>query len=44
MITRPTPGGSGGTGTVRWGEIVQEVDIAGAEGVVELLEQYALDR
>ena len=41
VITLPDTRGSGGTGTVRRGEIVQEVDIAGAERVVELLEQYA---
>ncbi len=44
VITLPDTRGSGGTGTVRRGEVVQEVDIAGAERVVELLEQYALDR
>jgi len=41
VITLPDTRGSGGTGTVRRGEVVREVDIAGAERVVELLEQYA---
>ena len=44
VITLPDTRGSGGTGTVRRGEIVQEVEIAGAERVVELLEQYAVHR
>ena len=42
VITLPDTRGSGGTGMVRCGEIVQEVDIPGAERGVELLEQYAL--
>lgn len=41
VITLPDTRGSGGTGTVRRGDEVQEVSIAGAERVVELLEQYA---
>lgn len=41
VITLPDTRGSGGTGTVRRGETVEEVEIAGAERVVELLEQYA---
>lgn len=41
VITLPDTRGSGGTGTVRRGDVVQEVNIAGAEGVVELIEQYA---
>jgi hypothetical protein len=44
VITLPDTRGSGGTGTVRRGEVVREVDIAGAERVVELLEQYAVER
>jgi hypothetical protein len=44
VITLPDTRGSGGTGTVRRGEVVDEVDIAGAERVVELLEQYAVHR
>ena len=41
VFTLPDTRGSGGTGSVRRGEIVEEVDIAGAERVVELLQQYA---
>ena len=41
VITLPDTRGSGGTGTVRWGDVLQEVRIAGAERVVELIEQYA---
>jgi hypothetical protein len=41
VITLPDTRGSGGTGTVRSGDEVREVAIAGAEGVVELLEQYS---
>ena len=44
VITLPDTRGSGGTGTVRRGDDVEEVSIAGAERVVELLEQYAVDR
>lgn len=44
VITLPDTRGSGGTGTVRRGGVVDEVDIAGAERVVELLEQYAVHR
>ena len=40
VITLPDTRGSGGTGTVRSGEAVQEVDIGGAERVVELLDEY----
>ena len=40
VITLPDTRGSGGTGTVRSGEVVTDVGIAGAERVVELLEQY----
>lgn len=41
VITLPDTRGSGGTGTVRRGGDVHEVTIAGAERVVELLEEYA---
>lgn len=41
VITLPDTRGSGGIGTVQRGEVVQEVSIAGAERVVELIEQYA---
>ena len=41
VITLPDTRGSGGTGTVQRGGVVQEVSIAGAERVVELIEQYA---
>jgi hypothetical protein len=41
VITLPDTRGSGGTGTVRRGDVLQEVTIAGAERVVELIEQYA---
>jgi hypothetical protein len=44
VITLPDTRGSGGTGTVRRGEDVREVDIAGAERVVELLDQYAVEQ
>jgi hypothetical protein len=44
VITLPDTRGSGGTGTVRIGEVVHEVTIWGAERVVELLEQYVPDR
>ena len=44
VITLPDTRGSGGTGTVRRGDDVEEVSIAGAERVVELLEQYAVGR
>lgn len=40
VITLPDTRGSGGTGTVRRGGVVQEVSIASAERVVELLESY----
>ena len=40
LITLPDTRGSGGTGTVSCGDVVYEVTIAGAERVVELLEQY----
>jgi hypothetical protein len=41
VITLPDTRGSGGTGTVRSGELVEDVSIEGAERVVELLEQYS---
>jgi hypothetical protein len=41
VITLPDTRGSGGTGTVKSGEAVYEVNIGGAERVVELLDQYA---
>ena len=41
VITLPDTRGSGGTGTVTTGSAVHEVSIAGAERVVELLEQYS---
>jgi hypothetical protein len=41
VITLPDTRGSGGTGTVRRGDVLQEVSIAGAERVIELIEQYA---
>ena len=40
VITLPDTRGSGGTGTVRRGDVVDEVSIASAEEVVELLESY----
>lgn len=40
VITLPDGRGNGGTGTVRSGGVVHEVEIAGAERVVELLAQY----
>ena len=40
VITLPDTRGSGGTGTVWKGDVVQEVRITGAEQVIELLEQY----
>ena len=40
VITLPDTRGSGGLGSVRSGQVVQEVSIPGAERVVELLEQY----
>lgn len=40
VITLPDTRGSGGTGTVRSGDVVDEVSIASAEQVVELLESY----
>ena len=44
VITLPDTRGSGGTGTVTTDEVVHEVDIAGAQRVVELLDQYAAAR
>ncbi len=44
VITLPDTRGSGGTGTVRSGEVVDEVNILGAETVIELLEKYAQHR
>ena len=40
VITLPDTRGNGGTGTVRTGGVVHEVEIAGAERVVELLAHY----
>ncbi len=40
VITLPDTRGSGGTGTVRSGDVVHEVEIGGAERVAELLAQY----
>ena len=40
VITLPDGRGNGGTGTITSGAVVQEVDIRGAERVVELLDQY----
>jgi hypothetical protein len=40
VITLPDTRGNGGTGTVRSGDVVHEVEIAGAERVVELLAEY----
>lgn len=40
VITLPDTRGSGGTGTVRDGDVVEEVSIAGAERVIALLDQY----
>ena len=41
VITVPDTRGSGGMGTVRSGEVVvHDVELDGAERVVELLEQY----
>lgn len=44
VITLPDTRGSGGTGTVRSGEVVDEVSIWGAGRVVELLEEYVPHR
>lgn len=44
VITLPDTRGSGGTGTVRRGDVVREVSIGGAERVVELLEEYVPQR
>lgn len=44
VITLPDTRGSGGTGTIRRGDDVRDVTIAGAEQVVELLDLYALGR
>ena len=41
VITLPDTRGSGGIGTVTNGEVVEDVSIARAERVVELLEQYS---
>lgn len=41
VITLPDTRGSGGTGTVRRSGVVEEVAIAGAERVVELIDEYA---
>jgi hypothetical protein len=40
VIVLPDTRGSGGTGTVTRGDVVHEVSIDGAEGVVELLDEY----
>ncbi len=40
VITLPDTRGSGGTGTIRTGELVQEVDIDGAQRVVDLLDEH----
>ena len=40
VITLPDTRGSGGTGTVTTGDAVHEVNIAGAQRVVEILDQY----
>ncbi len=40
VITLPDTRGSGGTGTVRSGDVVEEVVISGAQRVVELLDRY----
>lgn len=39
VITLPDGRGNGGTGTIRSGDLVRDVEIAGAERVVELLAQ-----
>jgi hypothetical protein len=44
VITLPDTRGSGGTGTVRSGEVVQHVGISRADQVVELLERYVSRR
>lgn len=41
VITLPDTAGSGGTGTVRRGDVVFDVKIGRAEQVVELLERYS---
>lgn len=41
VITLPDTRGGAGTGTVRSGDVVHAVPIAGAEQVVELLEHYS---
>lgn len=40
VIVLPDTRGSGGRGTVTRGEVVYEVSIGGAQGVVELLDEY----
>ena len=40
VITLPDGRGNGGTGTIRSGNVVRDVEIAGAERVVELLAQH----
>ncbi len=41
VITLPDTRGSGGTGTVTRGTLVEEVNISGAEAVIDLLDRYA---
>ncbi len=41
VITLPDTRGGAGTGTIRSGDVVQEVDLPGADRVVQLLEQYS---
>ena len=44
VITLPDGRGNGGTGTIRSGDRVRDVEIAGAERVVELLAQHVPQR
>jgi hypothetical protein len=43
VITLPDTRGSGGTGTVRSGDLLDEVTIGDAERIMELIEQYSSD-
>jgi hypothetical protein len=44
VITLPDTRGSGGTGTLQCGDLVQPVDIDGAHRVVELLDEHLSTR
>ncbi len=40
VITLPDTRGSGGTGTIRSGGLIEEISIEGAQQVVELLDEH----